>query len=125
MNTNQPKNNKYFLGKYTDPGDFKGWFVGSFFNDEHPCKTDKIEVLYKEHVKGDIQKLHYHKEKIELIIMIEGSAKYNVNGKDVFLESGSFLFVDVNNIISGEFLKPSKIFVMHSPSIPADKILVE
>ena len=125
MNTEQLKNDKYFLGRFTDPGAFKGWQIGSFFGEGHPCKTDKVELQYKEHVIGDTEKAHYHKEKIELIIMIEGSAKYNVNGKDVLLENGNFLFVDVNNIIRGEFLQPSKIFIVHTPSLPNDKTLVE
>ena len=125
MNTEKLKNNKYFLGRYTDPGDFRGWQIGSFFGEGHPCKTDKIELLFKEHVAGDLENPHYHKEKIELIIMLEGSAKYNVNGKDVLLEKGNFLFIDVNNIIHGEFLEPSKIFVIHTPSLPKDKTLVD
>lgn len=125
MDTERLKNDKYFLGRYTDPGSFKGWQIGSFFAEDHPCKTDKVELLYKEHVAGDVEKPHYHKEKIELIIMLDGLAKYNVNGKDVLLENGNFLFVDVNNIIHGEFLKSSKIFVVHTPSLPRDKTLVE
>jgi mannose-6-phosphate isomerase-like protein (cupin superfamily) len=125
MDTEQLKNNKYFFGRYTDPGIFKGWIIGSFFSEDHPCKTDKVELLYKEHLVGDIEKPHYHKEKVELIIMLEGSARYNINGKDILLEKGNFLFIDVNNIIHGEFLKPSKIFVVHTPSLPKDKILIE
>ena len=107
------------------PVSLKDGKLGLFLNEGHPCKTDKIELLYKEHAAGDIQKPHYHKEKIELIIMLEGSAKYNINGKDVSLEKGNFLFVDVNNVIHGEFLKPSKIFVLHTLSLPNDKTLVE
>jgi len=42
----------------------------------------------------------------------------------MFLESGKYLFIDVNNVISGEFLESSKIFVIHSPSISTDKTLV-
>ncbi|MDD4333041.1 MAG: hypothetical protein PHT51_02915 [Patescibacteria group bacterium] len=125
MNTEQLKNNKYFLGCYTDPGAFNGWQIGSFFPENHPCRTDMVELLYKEHAAGDTEKPHYHKQKIELIIMLEGQAKYNVNGKDVLLENSNFLFVDTNNVIYGEFLKPSKIFVVHTPSLPKDKTLIE
>lgn len=119
------KNNKYFKGKYTEKGDYKGWFVGSFFNDGDHRKTEKIEILYKEHNEGEQEKSHYHKEKIELLIILEGKAKYSINGEDIILEDGEFLFVDINNIIKGEFLKKSKIFAIHSPSIPSDKILIE
>ncbi len=118
------KNNKFVLGKYTEPGEFKGWFVGSFFESGQHAKTDQLEALYKEHKKGDLQAPHYHKQKVELLLIIEGKAKYVVNDQEVILEKGSFLFVDVNNIISGEFLEDSKIFAIHSPSIVTDKFLL-
>lgn len=115
---------KYYLGEFKDQEKHKGWFVGSFFEKDHPCKTDYIEILYKEHKEGDTVDPHFHKKKIELLIMLNGKAEYKVNGKRFILESGKFLFVDVNNVISGEFVKPSKLFAIHSPSIPTDKYLV-
>ena len=125
MDLSQLKNNKYFLGKFTDLGKYNGWFVGDFFEENHPCKTNQIEILYREHKPGDFEKPHYHAQKIELLIMLEGRARYNVNGHDVEMSKGDFLFVDVNNVISGEFIEPSKIFAIHSPSIPTDKTVVE
>lgn len=122
MDTSKLKNGKYFLGKFNKPNDYGGWFIGSFFEDGHPCKTDKIEVLYKEHNPGDICKPHYHEQKIELLIMLEGEARYLVNNEEIILKDGNFLFVDVNNVISGKFLKQSKIFAIHSPSITTDKV---
>lgn len=126
MDTSQFKNGKYYSGRYTDFEDYRGWFVGSFFADaNHPCKTDQLEIMYKEHEAGDISAPHFHKQKVELLILLEGKARYDVNGKEVLLAKGDFLFVDVNNIISGEFLEPSKIFAIHSPSITSDKVVIE
>lgn len=124
MDTNKLKNGKYFFGKFKDFKETQGWFVGSFFDEGHPCKTDKVEALYREHIEGDVCEAHYHSKKIELLIILEGKAKYNVNGNDVILNGGDFLFVDTNNIISGEYLKDSKIFSIHSPSIPTDKTVI-
>lgn len=118
------KNNKYFVGKFGEVNDFKGWFVGSFLGKNHPCKTDKLEVMYTEHQRGDICKSHYHQQKIELLIMLDGKACYKVNGKEVLLNTGDFLFVDINNIIEGKFLEKSKIFAIHSPSLSTDKVVV-
>lgn len=56
--------------------------------------------------------------------MLEGKAKYRINGNEVLLERGKYLFVDCNNVIEGEFLERSKIFALHAPSIPEDKFLV-
>jgi len=62
------KNNKYFLGDYTKTDINKGWFVGAFFDEGHPCKTDSFEILYREHISGDIEKSHYHEEeKLDII----------------------------------------------------------
>ncbi len=56
--------------------------------------------------------------------MLEGKAKYKVNGKEVLLTNGSYLYADVNNVIEGEFLEKSKIFAIHSPSLPNDKVVM-
>ena len=125
MDTSKLKNGKYFHGQYTDVGQHRGWFVGSFFEDNHPCKTEHLEIFYHEHQPGDSVTPHYHQSKVELLIILEGKARYNINGKDLIISSGDYLFVDVNNIISGEFLEPSKIFAIHSPSIATDKTVVE
>ena len=100
--------------------------MGVFFKDEnHPCKTDQLEVLYKEFQPGDKAEAHYHKLKVELLIVLEGKAKYSVNGNKVILGKGDFLFIDANNVISGEFLEPTKIFAIHSPIIVTDKTFIE
>ncbi len=125
MDTTKLKNGKYYHGRYSDFGESKGWFVGSFFDENHPCKTNNIEVMYKEQPAGFITKPHYHEQKVELLIILEGSAKYYVNDNEVILKAGDFLFIDVNNIVSGEFLEPSKIFAIHSPSIISDKVVLE
>lgn len=125
MDTSQLKNGKYFSGKYTDPGQFSGWFVGSFFDENHPCKTDQLEILYKEHAVGDVVAPHFHAQKVELVMVLEGKARYVVNGNEVILGKGDFLFVDVNNVISGEYFESTKFLAIHSPSIVSDKTLVE
>jgi len=124
MDINKLKNGKYFSGKFSDFKETRGWFVGDFFDEGHPCKTDTVELLYREHKKGKVCKAHYHAQKVEIAIVIKGKAKYNVNGKDVILNTGDFLFVDMNNIVSAEYLKDSTMFFIHSPSLPTDKTVV-
>lgn len=81
--------------------------------------------MYEEHLTGDVVAPHYHKVKVELLIILERKACYNVNGNEVVLVKGDFLFVDVNNIISGEFLESTKIFAINSPSDVTDKTVVK
>ncbi|MFH0739630.1 MAG: cupin domain-containing protein [bacterium] len=119
------KNNKYFAGNWVEAGkDHRGWFLGSFFEEGSPLKTENVEVFYCEHNAGDMCNAHYHQEKVEVIILLEGMAKYSVNGNENTLKSGDFLFVDVNNVIEGEYFEASKIISIHSPSIPSDKVVV-
>jgi len=56
--------------------------------------------------------------------MIEGKAKCVINDKNMLLKAGDFLFVDANNIVGIEYTEDSKIFAMHSPSIPTDKVVL-
>ena len=117
------KNGKYYIGPYKKGFEKrKGWFLGSFFEEENPLKNEQIEICHTTHEKGEIIKPHYHEKKVEVLIIIKGRACYTVNGKKFILRSGDFLFADVNNVIEGEFLVPTEIFAIHSPSLPKDKI---
>jgi quercetin dioxygenase-like cupin family protein len=125
MDITKLKNNKYIAGDFRQGNEaHRGWFVGDFFEQGHPAKTEKIEMMYTEHEPGHKCKPHYHQHKVELIIMLEGKARYNINGSEVMLESGHYLFVDANNIVEAEFLEPSKILAAHAPSLPSDKVVM-
>jgi len=121
FDTSKLKNNKFYSGSYKNFKNTREWFLGSFFNTENPLKTDKLEIIYFSHKVGDIIKPHYHKEKVELLIFIKGKARFKVNQNVVILKGGDFLFIDVNNIIEGEYLKTTEGFAIHSPSLPKDK----
>jgi quercetin dioxygenase-like cupin family protein len=124
MNTTTLKNGKYYHGRFDAFEKTRGWFVGSFFEEGHPCKTEHVEIAFAKHNKGSIVGPHYHKLKVELIIVLKGKVKYKVNDQEVTLNKGDFLFADVNNILSADFLESSEIFAIHSPSIPTDKVVV-
>lgn len=125
MNLNKLKNGKFYSGKFDAPNEYGGWFIGDFLEEGDSRKTKKLEVTYKEQKAGDILKPHYHENKVELTIMIEGEAIFKVNDEEVILKAGHYLFVDVNNVVSSKYLKHSKIFGIHSPSLPRDKVVVE
>jgi len=125
MDISKLKNGKYFAGKMSDFKDTRGWFVGSFFEEGNPCKTDNLEILYTFHEKGHICKKHYHQKKIEINIILKGKVNYWVNNKPNLLNAGDFIFIDVNNVVMGEFLEDCETLSIHSPSIPNDKVVVE
>jgi len=123
MNINKLKNNKFYFGKLKNLEEHQGWIVGSFYDKDDPRKCDFMEIVYREHKAGDTSPPHYHKKKVELLIMLKGKAEYQINDKKIKLASGDYFFADVNNVISGKFLESSKIIAIHSPSIPGDKKL--
>ena len=115
---------KYFLGNINEKNEYGNWFVGSFLEEGHPCKTDKVEFLHRVVEKGHVCKPHYHEEKLEILIMLKGKAKYKINDDELMVTEGNFIFIDVNNVIQVEFLEDSQIIVIHSPSLPKDKVVV-
>ena len=119
--TPELRNGKYYTGKYTEPNEYRGWFCGTFMEEGHPGKTDKMEVKYAMHQKGEIEKSHYHKVMIEILIFLEGKAKVKINNDEFIVSGGDFFFADRNNIISVEYLEPSKIFALHSPSLTEEE----
>ncbi len=125
MDKNKLKNGKIFNGKMSDFEKTRGWFVGSFFEEGHPCKTDDVEIQYTKHEKGHICKKHYHQKKVEINIIIKGKANYWINDKPILIMSGEFIFIDINNVVMGEFLEDCELISIHSPSIPTDKVVVE
>ncbi len=116
---------KYIKGQYNNHQDTKGWFVGSFFPEDHPAKTDKMEICFHERKKGDIVDPHLHEQKVELIIILKGKSKYVVDGEEVELSDGDYLFMQTYSKISAVFLEDTQLFAIHAPSIPSDKITFE
>jgi len=125
MDKNKLGNGKFFSGRMTDFEKTRGWFLGSFFEEGHPCKTDDLEIQFTKHEKGHICKKHYHQKKIEVNIMLKGRANYCINDKIILVKAGDFIFIDVNNVVKAEFLENCETISIHSPSISTDKVVVE
>ncbi|MBU1178214.1 cupin domain-containing protein [Patescibacteria group bacterium] len=125
MDENKLKNGKYFIGRYSEFENRKGWFIGSFFDEGHPCKTDKVEVQFKEQKAGHVCPSHYHQKKVEILLILEGRAFFTINKDRVEVKTGDFLFIDTNNITLGEFVEDTIYFTIHAPSIPDDKVKVD
>ncbi len=115
----------HIKGKFTDNQATRGWFVGDFFPDGHPAKTDKVEIVYFEHQVGEKVAPHKHNIKVEIVIILEGKARYTVDDDVIELTGGDYIFMQNGCVISAEFLKPTKLFAIHAPSLPTDKVVVE
>lgn len=98
---------------------YRGWFVGNF--DPSVYKTDQFEVGVLFHPKGEKWPKHFHKEAVEINVLISGSMI--LNGKQ--LSSGNIFLIEKNEIAEPEFLEDCTIVCVKSPSIPGDKYEVK
>ena len=97
----------------------RGWFIGHF--DPAVYKTQDFEVGVLFHHKGQKWPKHYHKEAIEINVLISGSMKINgtlINPNDIFI-------IEKNEVVSPEFLEDCTIVCVKTPSVPGDKYEVE
>ena len=98
---------------------FRGWFVGNF--EPSIFKTDKFEVGVLFHAKGEKWPKHYHKEAVEINVLISG--KMIINGET--LTPGNIFLFERNEIAEPEFLEDCTIVCVKTPSIPGDKYEVK
>lgn len=96
-----------------------GWFVGNFQPTAY--KTDKFEVCYKFHPKGDIWDTHYHKIGTEINYLIEG--KMVIQGKE--LVQGDIFILEPYEIADPIFTEDCTVLIIKTPSAPGDKYVVE
>lgn len=94
---------------------FRGWFIGNF--EPSIYRTDKFEVGVLFHAKGEKWPKHYHKEAVEVNVLISG--KMIINGKS--LSPGNIFLFEKNEIAEPEFLEDCTIVCVKSPSVPGDK----
>lgn len=97
----------------------KGWFIGDF--EPSVIRVSDFEVGILERAEGLERPMHYHKEAVEISVLIEGSAK--ING--VKIGVGDIFVLDKNEIVDAEFYERSKLVVIKTPSVIGDKYLVE
>lgn len=98
---------------------FRGWFVGNF--EPSVYKTDQFEVGVLFHPKGEKWPKHFHKEAVEINVLISG--KMVLNGEE--LTPGNIFLIEKNEIVEPEFLEDCTIICVKSPSVPGDKYEVK
>jgi mannose-6-phosphate isomerase-like protein (cupin superfamily) len=98
---------------------FRGWFVGNF--EPSIYKTDKFEVAILFHPKGEKWPKHYHKEAVEINVLLSG--RMIINGESLI--PGNIFLIQKNEVVEPEFLEDCTIVCVKSPSIPGDKYEVK
>jgi hypothetical protein len=105
---------KFNLDKMT-----KGWFVGDF--EPTVIRTTDCEVGVKRYQLGDKESAHFHKEAIELTIVIEGRIRMN----ELEFSKGDIVLVEQNEVIEFQAMENSITVVYKSGSFKGDKYLVD
>jgi quercetin dioxygenase-like cupin family protein len=95
----------------------RGWFIGNF--EPSVYKTDKFEVGYIRHKKGEKWPKHYHKIATEINLLNKGNM--NICGKTLF--PGDIFVIQPDEIADPEFLEDCEIIVVKIPSAIGDKYI--
>ena len=92
-----------------------GWFVGDFL--PTAFKTKNFEVSYKIHKKNEKWPHHYHKQSIEINLIIKGKMKI----RSKILTSNDIFTLKKKEIADPTFLKDTHIICIKVPSSKNDK----
>lgn len=92
-----------------------GWFIGDF--DPAVYKTNKFEVCYKKHPKGEEWPVHYHKKATEINYLIKG--QMSIQGSRI--NPGDIFILEPYELADPIFLEDCELIVVKTPSFTNDK----
>lgn len=95
----------------------RGWFIGDF--PKAILNTDQFEVALICCDVG-IHSAHYHKIAVEYNVLIEGKLRIG----DIIINPGDVYVIDKFEVTEQEFLEPSKVLCVKTPSVVSDKYLI-
>jgi mannose-6-phosphate isomerase-like protein (cupin superfamily) len=117
--------NKFAHGNIKDFSETKGYFIGQFMGERGfpHLETEEVEIAWKKlPTIFNEDRPHFHKTGVEINIVIKGSYKVWLEGKEKTLKKGDFLIVypeaKLKNISAGN---GTELIVVKAPSIPDDK----
>jgi hypothetical protein len=96
-----------------------GWFIGDF--EPTSYKTDKFEVCYKKHHKGEKWDVHYHKLGTEINYLVDGVMV--IQGKELI--SGDIFIIYPYEISDPKFITDCSIIVVKTVSCSNDKYKIK
>jgi len=115
------------IGKIkTQIAEKRGWLVGQFM-DESEFKDQNIEIYYKTFSVGDTSdKLHYHPQGKEYMIVLAGKARFRIGDEVLSLEEGDYIAIP-NGIPDQivEVLEKFTVIGVRNPSVPNNKVFIE
>jgi mannose-6-phosphate isomerase-like protein (cupin superfamily) len=117
------KKNKYYVGKIKEFAKRRGWFFG-YFMDEPLLHSDMVEVSWQKvpNAWAHAEQKHYHKQSVEINIVISGWIQITINGTEYKFTKGNFYviwpYTTVENISTSE---DAELIVVRTPSLSKDR----
>jgi len=117
----------YFLRVFNINKDFdtvdinnytRGWLIGNF--EPSIKKETEYEIGLLTHKKDEKWGFHYHRESVEINILIKGKMIIN----NIELNTGDIFIFDKNIIACPIFLEDCKLICIKIPSVPSDKFII-
>lgn len=104
----------------------KGWICGHFMPDGSIQKNSEMEIKYEILNPGATSLPHYHPIGIEVCLVITGKIKLNIEGEEVTLTNGDFVYMpkDITESLV-EVYEPSIVVYARTPSVPNNKVVKE
>jgi quercetin dioxygenase-like cupin family protein len=96
-----------------------GWFIGDFY--PTTLKTNQFEVGYKTYKKDSFWAHHYHKEVLEINLLIRGKMEL----QNQIITAGDIFILSPWEITNPKFLEDCEVLVVKIPSIPTDKYIIK
>ena len=117
----------YFIGRANGIAKARGWFFGSFM-DEPLLRSDLVEVAWQPipNVVPQAKENHFHRESVEINMVVSGSLCVAINGTEYHLSTGEFYVVwplTTVQVLSSD--AEAALIVVRAPSLPHDKYLVQ
>ena len=117
---------KYKIGKVSDFVKSKGWFFGHFAQDEL-LQSDDVEIAWQKIFtkKALPEDKHYHRDSVEINIVISGEVRITINREKHILHKGEFYIIWPETIVEEvEAGEDTELIVVRSPSMN-DKVIIE
>lgn len=114
----------YKKGNAFDEQERNGWIYGNFMP-EGLAKDDRVEIKIVKLVKSFTSEPHYNKTSTKLDIIWSGKAIWEVEGKEVEMNTGDYLIIPpktvvfIKKVISDELI----VQTIRFPSTLDDKVM--
>ena len=116
---------KFLKGNVFEEQSRNGWIYGHFMP-EGLAHDDHLEIKIAKLDNAFTSKPHYNKSSTKIDIIWEGEAIWEVDGKEIEVNSGSYLIIPpgTSACIKKVLSKTITVQTIRTPSIPDDKVMV-